>query len=59
MILSLKDSETWGYLARDRSIQITKNMFEAGMNIEEILYYNTELLEEFIQEVLNKVKKEI
>lgn len=56
MKLSLADSETLGYLAKERSIKITRNMFKAGIDKEEILYY-TELTEEFIKEVVEKVNK--
>lgn len=47
----------FGYLAKERSIKIAKNMFKAGVDKEEILYYTELIEEEFIKEVVEKVNK--
>jgi len=57
MGLSLENSETFGYLAKERSIKIAKNMFKAGVDKEEILYYTELKEEEFIKEVVDKVNE--
>lgn len=57
MGLSLEDSETFCYLAKERSIKIAKNMFKAGVDKEEILYYTELTEEEFIKEVVKKVNE--
>ncbi len=55
MGLELKKSETFGYLAKKRDIEIAKKMYVGGMNKEEIIHY-TELTEE---EFENKVVKRL
>ncbi len=57
MSLILENSETLGYLAKERSIKIAKNMFNAGVDKEKILHYTELTEEEFIKEVVNKVNE--
>ena len=57
MGLSLKDSETFGYLSKERDIKIARIMYAEGEEKQKILKY-TELSEdEFTKEVVNALSK--
>jgi hypothetical protein len=57
MGLRLSDSETFGYLAKKRDIEIARKMYLGGMDVKEILSFIEISEEEFIKKVVNRVKR--